>query len=408
MKLFFSITFLFFCLTVLQAQVRTGLQIINEHNFKDIENKRIGLITNPTGVDKELRSNVDIFFQNKNIKLVALFSPEHGVRGDFLAGEYVATYTDAKTNLPVYSIYGPNRKPSSEMLKGIDMLVYDIQDIGSRSYTYISTLGLAMEAAAENNIEFMVLDRPNPLGGLKMEGPLAEPGFFSFVSLYPIPYIHGLTVGELAIFLNEEGMLSGKKKCKLKVIPMKGWKRSMNFEETGLPWVPSSPHIPHPHTPYFYPATGILGELYVMNIGVGYTLPFQLVAAPWINADSLTDNLNALNIPGLLFRTVHYKPFYSTSKGEMVHGVQIHITDYKKAPLSLIQFYILQESHKLWPSKNVFELCDSTRLSMFDKVCGTDKVRMEFSKSFQVNSIIGIWNNGIEAYKKRVEKHLLY
>lgn len=293
------------------------------------------------------------------------------------------------------------------MLKGIDVLVYDIQDIGSRSYTYISTLGLAMEAAAENNIEFMVLDRPNPLGGLKIEGPLVEKGFFSFVSQYPIPYIHSLTVGELALYLNEEKLLSGKKKCKLKVIEMKGWKRSMNFESTGLPWVPSSPHIPHPHSSFFYPATGILGELYVMNIGVGYTLPFQLTAATWVYADSLANALNRLSLPGLLFRPVHYKPYYSTSKGEMVHGIQIHITDYEKTSLSLVQFYILQECFKLWPQKNVFELCEKSRIGMFDKVCGTDKVRKEFSKNFQVSSIYNLWMNSTESFKQKV-KNIIY
>lgn len=406
-RTFFSILVLVL-LVNLHGQVKTGLQVLAERNFKDLENKRVGLITNPTGVDKQLRSVVDILFEQKKVKLVALFSPEHGVRGDYLAGEYVASYTDGKTRLPVYSIYGKTQKPAKEMLKDIDVLVYDIQDIGSRSYTYISTLGLAMEAAAENNIEFMVLDRPNPLGGLKIEGCLVEPEFKSFVSQFPIPYIHGLTVGELAVFLKEEGLLSGKLKCNLKVIPMKGWKRSMNFEDTGLPWVPSSPHIPHPHSPYFYPVTGILGELYTINIGVGYTLPFQLAAAPWINADSLTSNLNSLQLPGVIFRPVHFKPYYSTSKGEMIHGVQIHLTDYEKAPLSLIQFYILQECHKLWPSKNVFEMCDKSRLSMFDKVCGTNKVRIEFSKNFEVASIADLWTKDLEAFREKAKKYWLY
>jgi uncharacterized protein YbbC (DUF1343 family) len=391
-----------------QAQVKTGLQVLIDHDFKALENKNIGLITNPTGVNDQLKSTIDILFESKKMKIIALFSPEHGVRGDHEAGEYVPFYTDSKTLIPVYSIYGARQKPSPEMLKGIDVLVYDIQDIGSRSYTYISTLGLAMEAAAEAGIEFMVLDRPNPLGGEKIEGPLVKNGFFSFVSQYPIPYIHGLTTGELATFLNEEGLLKAGKKCKLTVIPLKAWKRSMIFEETGLPWVPSSPHIPHAHTPFFYPATGILGELYVMNIGVGYTLPFQMVAAPWIDADSLTTALNALNINGVLFRPVHYKPYYSTCKGEMVHGVQIHITDYRKAPLSLLQFYILQECHKLWPLKNVFELCDSARLPMFDKVCGTNEVRKIFTRTFSVDSINNLWMNSAESYREKVKKYYLY
>ncbi len=406
-RIFFSVVFLVILVST-GAQVKTGLQVLMDRDFKDLENKRVGLITNPTGVDKHLRSDVDILFEQKKLKLVALFSPEHGVRGEYQAGEYVATYTDAKTKLPVYSIYGSTRKPGKEMLKGIDVLVYDIQDIGSRSYTYISTLGLVMEAAAENNIEFIVLDRPNPLGGNKIEGCLVEPEFVSFVSQFSIPYIHGMTVGELATFLNSEGMLAGKVKCNLKVIPMKGWKRSMNFEATGLPWVPSSPHIPHPYTSYFYPITGILGELYTINIGVGYTLPFQLAAAPWINADSLASNLNGLNLPGIIFRPVHFKPYYSTSKGEMIHGVQIHITDYEKAPLSLVQFYILQECHKLWPAKNVFEMCEKSRLKMFDQVCGTDRVRIEFTKNFRVESIVGLWFKDVESFRDRAKKYYLY
>ncbi len=406
-RTFFSVVFLVILVNV-GAQVKTGLQVLTDRDFKDLENKRVGLITNPTGVDKQLRSDIDILFEQKKLKLTALFSPEHGIRGDYPAGEYVASYTDAKTKLPVYSIYGSSRKPGKEMLKGLDVLVYDIQDIGSRSYTYISTLGLVMEAAAENNIELIVLDRPNPLGGHKIEGCLVEPQFISFVSQFSIPYIHGMTVGELATFLNNEGMLAGKIKCNLKVIPMKGWKRHMNFEATGLPWVPSSPHIPHPYTSYFYPITGILGELYTINIGVGYTLPFQLAAAPWINADSLAANLNGLNLPGIIFRPVHFKPYYSTSKGEMVHGVQIHIIDYEKAPLSLVQFYILQECHKLWPSKNVFEMCDKSRLKMFDQVCGTDKVRIEFTKNFQVESILGLWFKDVESFREKAKKYYLY
>jgi uncharacterized protein YbbC (DUF1343 family) len=388
--------------------VQTGLESLISSNFEIMKGKRVGLITNPTGVDHNLRSTIDILFTSPDLKLVALFSPEHGVRGDFAAGEQVGTITDPLTNLPVYSLYGKTRKPTAEMLKGIDILVYDIQDIGSRSYTYISTLGLAMEAAAENNIEFIVLDRPNPLGGIKMEGPVTLPEFTSFVSQFAIPYIHGMTVGELAVFLNEEGLLKNGVKCKLEVIKMNGWNREMLFGDTGLPWVPSSPHIPEMQSTLFYPATGILGELYTASIGVGYTLPFQLVAAEWINADSLSQRLNELNLPGIIFRPVHYKPYYSVSQGKVVHGVQIHLTDAQKAPLSLVQFYILQEAHKLWPEKNVFSLCEKSRLAMFDKVCGTDRVRIEFTKNFSVDSIIDIWSRDIPGFRQRAEKYFLY
>lgn len=388
--------------------VSTGIEQLAESNFSILKGKRVGLVTNPTGVDRNLRSTVDILFNAPGVKLVALYGPEHGVRGEFTAGEYVASEKDPATALPVYSLYGKTRKPTKEMLEGIDVIVYDIQDIGSRSYTFISTLGLVMEAAAEHNIRVVVLDRPNPLGGERMEGNLTREGFFSFVSQFAVPYLHGMTVGELAMLLNGEGMLEGGKKCDLEVIRMKGWSRSMYFEETGLPWVASSPHVPHKDSPLFYPATGIVGELYAVNIGVGYTMPFQLFAAEWINADSLASALNKLKLPGVIFRPVHYKPYYSTLSGKMVHGVQIHFTDVRSAPLSLIQFYILQEAHKLWPDKNIFEMCDKSRFSMFDKVCGTDSIRLMFGKSFSVKDIEDIWTRDIASFRKVAGKYFLY
>ena len=396
------------CISCPGQKVETGLEVLAAGNFKELQGKRVGLITNPTGIDRNLRSAIDILFNAKNVRLTALYSPEHGIRGEFTAGESVSSVSDQVTGLPVYSLYGKTRKPTPEMLKGIDVLVYDIQDIGSRSYTFISTLGLAMEAAAENNIEFIVLDRPNPLGGIRMEGPLTKPEFISFVSQFPIPYIHGMTVGELAIFLNGEGLLKNGIKCKLRVIKMNGWMREMLFAETGLHWVPSSPHIPHAQSTLYYPATGIFGELYVASIGVGYTLPFQLFASEWFDADSLSRNLNSLRLPGLIFRPIHYKPYYSVSSGKMVQGVQIHITDPASAPLSLIQFYIMQEAHKLWPEKDIFSMCDKARLEMFDKVCGTDQVRIEFTKTYSVSSILSLWNDEIPAFRKKAEKYFLY
>ncbi len=189
---------------------------------------------------------------------------------------------------------------------------------------------------------------------------------------------------------------------------MSGWSRKMYFEETGLPWVPSSPQVPHGDTPLFYPATGIVGELYAASIGVGYTLPFQTFAAPWINADSLARNLNNLKLPGVIFRPIHYKPYFSTHEGKMVHGVQIHIIDPSVAPLTLLQFYIMQEAHRLWPKKNLFTLCDPSRHSMFDKVCGTDEMRVAFTKSFQVSDIMDLWTNDIPAFRAKASKYFLY
>ncbi len=404
----FTIPFACAGITEEAAVVETGLEALVRSNFEILRGRRVGLVTNPTGIDRHLRSAVDLLNNAPGVTLVALYGPEHGVRGEFTAGEYVESESDPATGLPVYSLYGKTRKPTPAMLEGIDVLVYDIQDIGSRSYTFISTLGLIMEAAAENNIEVVVLDRPNPLGGIKMEGVVTRPGFFSFVSQFAIPYLHGLTVGELALLLNGEGMLAGGVKCDLQVVKMNGWKREMWFGETGLPWVPSSPHIPHGDSPLYYPATGIAGELYAVSIGVGYTTPFQTFAAEWINGDSLSQALNSLRLPGIIFRPVHYKPYYSTLQGKMVHGVQIHITDPAAAPLSLIQFYIMQEAHRLWPDKNLFEMCDPSRHSMFDKVCGTDEVRKSFTKSFRVSDIEELWHRDIPAFRQMAAGYMLY
>ncbi len=399
----------FFCSGSLSGQrVETGIETLVKNKFGILQGKRVGLVTNPTGVDSRLRSTVDIFHNAPEVNLVALYGPEHGVRGEFTAGEYVEFETDPSTGLPVYSLYGKTRKPSPEMLKGIDILVYDIQDIGSRSYTFISTLGLVMEAAAENGIPLVVLDRPNPLGGIRMEGAITRPGFFSFVSQFAIPYIHGMTVGELATFLNGEKMLANGVVCGLHIVKMTGWQRDMHFGDTGLPWVPSSPQVPHRDTPLYYPATGIAGELYAVSIGVGYTIPFQTFAAPWINADSLSASLNGLQLPGVIFRPIHYKPYFSTLEGKMVHGVQIHITDAAAAPLTLLQFYIMQEAHRLWPDKNLFTMCDPSRHAMFDKVCGTDEVRKTFTKNFRVSDIMGLWTDDIPAFRAKASKYFLY
>lgn len=390
------------------SQVKTGVEILKEQNFGILKGKKVGLITNPTGVDAQLKSTVDILHEASGVNLVALFGPEHGVRGDVAAGEKVEDLIDERTGIPVYSLYGKTRKPTEKMLENIDVLVYDIQDIGSRSYTYISTLGLAMEAAAENDIEFVVLDRPNPLGGNKFEGPVTEAEFTSFVSQFPITYVHGFTVGELATFLNDEKLLSDEVQCNLKVVKMEGWDRNMLFGETNLPWIPSSPHIPYDHSAYYYPVSGILGELYVYSIGVGYTMPFELFGAKWLDADKLAKDLQKLEIPGVLFRPIHFKPYYSTYEGENIQGVQVHLTNLREAPLSLIQFYVLQEAYKQNTEKNVFEMCEPSRLGMFDKVCGTDKIRKQFEENFRVEDIIETWTKDEKAFKEKASQYFMY
>lgn len=387
-------------------RIKTGIEVLRKQNFKILAGKRVGLITNPTGVDNQLKSTIDILFEAPEVDLVALYAPEHGVRGDAHAGDSVQDEKDPKTGLPVYSLHGKTRKPTPDMLKGVDVLVYDIQDIGCRSFTYISTMGLAMEAAAENNVEFVVLDRPNPLGGLKVEGGLVDDRFVSFVSQFKIPYLYGLTCGELAMLLNGENMLS--KSCNLHVVSMKGWKRKMIYEETGLQWIASSPHIPHPITALFYPVSGILGELGYMSIGVGYPLPFELFAAEWIDAEKLAGNLNKLNLPGLFFRPVYYKPFYSTGQGQHLSGVQVHIMDYQAARLSEVQFYVMQEIAALYPDRAVFDHANENRFNMFDKVSGSDYVRLTFAKSNRFEDIRDFWYKDVDAFKKISKRYYLY
>ncbi|WP_020402509.1 exo-beta-N-acetylmuramidase NamZ family protein [Gracilimonas tropica] len=389
------------------AVVKTGIEVLAEQDFEPLKGKKVGLITNATGVNRKLRSTIDLIYNAPGVELAAMYGPEHGVRGEFAAGDKVDTYVDKYTGVTVYSLYGETRKPTPEMLEGIDILVYDIQDIGVRSYTYISTMGLAMEAAAEHDIEFMVLDRPNPLGGNKVEGNIVEDGYFSFVSQFPVPYIYGLTPGEVAIMLNEEGWLQGGAQCELTVIEMEGWNRDMTFDETGLPWVPTSPHIPHEYSVYYYVSTGVMGELGVFSEGVGYTLPFQVFAAEWIDETELAKNMNALGLPGVRFRPIVFKPFYGRDEGKTLHGVQIHFTEYEKAELMKLQFYFMQVHHKMYPDVKVFEM-GKNRWSMFDKVTGTDQIRKRFSKNYSVSDISDYLNKDITSFLEKSKNYYLY
>ena len=393
------------------AQVLPGIEVLEQNNFRPLQGKRVGLVTNPSGVARDLRSTIDILYDSPLVNLVALYGPEHGVRGDAYAGDHVEGGRDAKTGLPVYSLYGDTREPTQEMLKGIDVMVYDIQDVGTRCYTFISTLGLVMRACAKAGVEVVVLDRPNPLGGHKVEGATVKEGFYSFVSQYPIPYIYGLTPGEVALMINEEGMNRGQKgdleplRCHLKVIPMRGWHRWMHYADTGLPWVLPSPNIPSPRSALCYPASGIAGEFLYLNIGVGYTIPFETFAAEWIDADALKALLDSYHIPGTAFRTIHYKPLAGSKQGILLHGVQFFFTDFDAAPVTLIQFYVMQALHQLYPEQNPLPL-KSTR--MLDIISGTDYVRTVFGERFQVADIVDFWTKDVPAYKTVSQKYYLY
>ncbi|MBI1938538.1 MAG: DUF1343 domain-containing protein [Ignavibacteriales bacterium] len=402
---------LFVSVTVLFAQnqkVLLGIDLLERDNFSILNGKRVGLITNHTGVNSNLVSTVDLFNKADNFDLVSVFSPEHGFRGFNSAGESVEDYTDSTAGIKYYSLYGKRQKPTAKMLADIDLLVYDIQDIGCRAYTYISTLGYCMEAAAENNIEFIVLDRPNPLGGLRIEGNIVEDNFISFVSRFKIPYVYGLTCGELAYLLNEEKMLNGGAHCKLNIVKMNGWQRWMHFEDTGLIWVPTSANVPFSQIPFYLVGTGVLGELVTISIGISYTLPFQTFAAEWINADTLADRMNKLNLSGVIFRPLSYKTNYGIWLDKILHGVQIHITDFNSVNLLQLQFYFMQVNNELCPNKKIFDLADSSRIKMFDKVIGTDKIRLKFSECYKVDDIKEYLDKDVDSFKKLSAKYYLY
>ena len=393
--------------------VKPGIEVLRDRGFEGLKGRRVGLVTNPSGVDRYLQSTVDILFNAPGVELKALYGPEHGVRGDVYAGGKVADTIDEATGLPVYSLYGATRKPASQMLDGIDVIVYDIQDVGARSYTFISTLGLVMEACAARGIEVMVLDRPNPLGGNKVEGCYVEQPFNSFVSQYRIPYVYGLTVGELAVMINEEGLNRGQLgnqepvRCKLTVIPMEGWERDMLYEDTGLPWVLPSPNIPFKETPLYYAASGICGELYgFMDIGVGYTLPFQVFGATWLDPEKLKSRLESYELSGISFRTIWYKPIAGSRKGELVKGLQFFFTDYEKARVTEVQFFVMQAVAELYPDKKAFEVISG--YGLFDKVCGTDYVRNELSKRYKAADILDYWRKDEDSFRVLSQKYHIY
>lgn len=402
------------------APVKTGLDMLRERRFDLLRGKRVGLVTNPTGVDARLVSTIDILdsaSRSGQFRLTALYGPEHGVRGDAEAGQAVASGIDSRTGIRVFSLYGRTTRPTREMLAEVDLLVFDIQDIGTRSYTYVSTLGRVMEGAAEAGVPVVVLDRPNPLGGRRVEGSeRIEPGFGSFVSAYPIPYVHGMTIGELAQMFNEEGMLRGGRRCDLTVVPMSGWQRTMSWTACGLPWVATSPHIPTAESAFYYPATGTIGELGTLHIGVGYTLPFRTVAARWItDAEELARRLNTLpELAGCRFRAIHYRPFYGADKGAMLHGVELFLPTGGEQPgktvsLTLLPFYVLQELAVLYPAHRPLAEASEAQIAMFDKVLGSDRPRRLFLESGNrvTSSLRRFWQPS-PTFLERRQSYLLY
>lgn len=369
---------------------------------KVVKERRVGLVTNQSGIDKNFNYTIDIFNQNFDLKV--LYSPEHGIRGNLQAGEKLDHYRDEKTNIMVYSLYGKYRKPSSEMLNEIDVLVFDVGDVGSRYYTYLYTMAYCMEACKENNKDFIVLDRVNILGGENVEGNILDTKYKSFVGLYPIPIRYGLTIGELACLINEEFEIG----CNLEVIKITGWKRDMYHDDTDLYWFNPSPNIPSLGNALLYTGT-CLFEGTNISEGRGTTNPFEIVGAPWINGYELANILEEKDISGVKFRPIYFTPTFSKYKDEVCEGVQIHILDKTKVKSVEISLYLLNEIKKM--DKGNFEYIKPFKRDMhyfIDYLSGSNDIRKSLGKDDLVDELIKKWKEESLQFKKTKEKYHIY
>lgn len=389
--------------------VQLGSEVLAGTDFKILQGKRVGLITNPSGINGKRQSTIDLFRRAKEVRLVALFAPEHGLDATIPAGKEFKDATDPRTGLPVFSLYGPGptRKPTAKMLREIDVLVYDIQDTGCRSYTYISTMGLAMEACGEANVDFVVLDRPNPLGGERIEGPMVEDRFRTLVSRWDTPYVYGMTSGELAQMINGERWIT--RSCRLTIVRMSGWKRSMLWRDTGLPWVPTSPNVRHGNAPLYQVATGILGEIGGVNIGMGTEHPFECIAAPWLDGSKFCAWFNQQDLPGVRFELTQFRSPRGIFRGKTVSGARIVFANPRAAPLTAINFYALQAVKDLAGRDLFAEAVKANKdFAMFDKVNGTDAVRKALQAGKPAREIVASWRPGEDQFRRRRQKYLLY
>ena len=382
-------------------RVKAGIDVLLRSPGEHLGGSKVGLITNPTGVTGDLVSTIDALNGHPMVNLKAVFGPEHGARGDIQDGLPVESRVDAATGLPVYSLYGDVRKPTPEMLEEVDALVFDIQDAGARFYTYASTLTHALEAAAENGVSLAVLDRPNPVNGVDVEGGILKPGFASFVGLHPIPIRHGLTIGELARLANED---IG---AELQVVTMEGWERGMWFDETRLPWVQPSPNLPTPDTATVYPGTCLFEGVNVSE-GRGTTRPFEYIGTPWIDGAMWAKALNGLGLGGVRFRACHFTPTFDKYHGEACRGVQVHVTDrdaYRPVETGL---HMLSTALGLWPHEFQWLPPRDDGRRHFDLLAGSDKIRADLGRGEAVEEIVDGWRDGLEAYVERSEEFLLY
>jgi uncharacterized protein YbbC (DUF1343 family) len=375
------------------GKVQTGVDVLEAENFAPLAGRRVGLITNSTGVDAAGRRTIDLLYHAPGVKLLALFSPEHGIEGQ--ADTRAPSSTDAATGLPVYSLYGDVERPTERMLEGLDALVFDIQDAGVRFYTYITTLGYCLEAAAKQGIEFYVLDRPNPINGEEVEGPILENGLRSFVGYYPLPIRHGMTVGELAGMFNSENHLGAK----LHVIKMQDWQRTDWYDETGLAWVNPSPNLRNPTEEVLYPGVALVEGANV-SVGRGTDTPFELLGAPWMDSRNLSAYLNAREIQGVRFLPVDFTPSTSSFAGSLCHGVQIVLIDRQALDPTELGVELAAALWKLYP--NVFQLEKTLPL------IGARWVLEAIEAGKDPRRIVSEWQDALEEFRTLRAKYLLY
>lgn len=390
-----------------RAKVRYGIEVFCAQGPRDdLKGAKAGLLTNHTGIDSQFNRTIDHLVERTDIQLVRLFAPEHGIQGEKFGDRHEDYAVDRKTGLPVYNLHGrAARERLAERLDGLDVVFYDIQDVGSRSYTRISVMLLVMQRCAEKGIKFIVLDRPNPLGGNRVEGNILESGKGYFEATPEVPYIYGLTPGELARWANHERRLSAD----LEVVELEGWRRDMEWRDTGLVWIPTSPHMPRAELCNYLTVTGILGELHAVNEGVGTPAPFEILGAPWIDSERLADALNEKKVPGFFFRPAAFVPRYHVYAGETCHGVQIHILDPTRIDTFFAGLVIMTTLQELYPEKRIFEGAFAPgRLGMFHTVCGTEQMRLDILAGRSAQQIDAEYARQRQAWVRRAAPHILY
>lgn len=383
-----------------RGPMKLGIDVLEEHGFDILQGKRAGLITNQTSVNRRGEKTRLVLQRAPQVKLVALYTPEHGLEGTEKAAEHIANRRDPLTGLTAYSLYGPTRKPTPEMLRDIDILLFDLQDIGARSYTYISTMIRAMEACGENGKEFVVLDRPNPLGGLRVQGPPMDAEWISFVGQVPAPYVHGMTAGEIARMANAKGWNS--RKCELIVVPVLGWNRGMTWEQTGLGWIPTSPNIPKASSPRYYVATGILGSLSGGDIGIGTDGPFEFVGGPDIDPGELTAYLSSLKMPG-----VSFTPYVSKTRAGN-GGARVTIDPHSPVDLAGLNLIFIDALNRRVGSRDLFSRTTAGGKDIFYKVCGGRDIESQMLGGVLPPKIIASWQSFHTRFRNERKPYLIY